>query len=186
MYDEPRIVTKIVGPDGKERALPEMPPPRRVLDESEAYVTTNMLTSVVDHGTAVRARALARPVAGKTGTSNASKDTWFAGYSTEVAAVVWVGYDDGKALGAGETGAQTALPAWIEFMKVAHDKKPSSDFPRPAGVVTVRIDKKTGKLPPEGDEDVMDEVFLAGTEPTEVVELPANPYDTDAGADATP
>ncbi len=188
MYDEPRIVTKIVGPDGKERALPEMPPPRRVLDESEAYLTTNMLTSVVDHGTAVRARSLARPLAGKTGTSNASKDTWFAGYSTELAAVVWVGYDDGKALGAGETGAQTALPAWIEFMKVAHDKKPASDFPRPAGVVTVRIDKKTGKLPPEGDDDVMDEVFLAGTEPTEVVELPANPYDTDAGAgaDATP
>ncbi len=180
-YDEPRLVTKIVGPDGKERTLPEAPPPRRVLDEAEAYVTTSMLTSVVDHGTAARARSLGRPLAGKTGTSNASKDTWFAGYSTEIAAVVWVGYDDGKALGSGETGASTALPAWIDFMKVAHDKKPPSDFPRPAGVVTVKIDKKTGKLPPDGDDDVMDEVFLAGTEPTEVVELPTNPYD-DAGA----
>ena len=189
MYDEPRIILKIVGPDGKERELPTPPPPRRVLDEAEAYVMTSMLTSVVDHGTAVRAKSLGRPLAGKTGTSNASKDTWFAGYSTEIASVVWVGFDDGKSLGGGETGAQTALPAWIDFMKVAHDKKPVSDFPRPAGIVTVKIDKRTGKLPAEGDEDVMDEVFLAGTEPTEVapVLLPALPDPfSDAGVDAAP
>lgn len=188
-YDEPRIILKIVGPDGKERELPTPPPPRRVLDEAEAYVTTSMLTSVIDHGTGARARSLGRPLAGKTGTSNASKDTWFAGYSTEIAAVVWVGFDDGKPLGGSETGAQTALPAWIDFMKVAHDKKPVSDFPRPPGIVTVKIDKRTGKLPPEGDDDVMDEVFLAGTEPTEVapVLLPPlpDPYE-DAGVDAAP
>ena len=189
MYEEPRIILKIVGPDGKERELPTPPPPRRVLDEAEAYVMTSMLTSVVDHGTAVRAKSLGRPVAGKTGTSNASKDTWFAGYSTEVAAVVWVGFDDGKALGGGETGAQTALPAWIDFMKAAHATKPVSDFPRPAGIVTVKIDKRTGKLPSEGDEDVMDEVFLAGTEPTEVAPLLLPPLPdpfSDAGVDAVP
>jgi penicillin-binding protein 1A len=168
VYEEPHIVMKIVGPDGKEVDLKPRPPPRRVLDESEAYVTTSMLTSVVDHGTAYRAKLLGRPLAGKTGTSNASKDTWFAGYSPDMCAVVWIGYDDGKALGAGETGASVALPAWMDFMKLAHEHKPATDFPRPAGVVTVRIDRKSGKLPPDEDPETMDEVFLAGTEPTDV------------------
>ena len=168
VYEEPHLVTKIVGPDGKELELKPRPPPRRVLDEPEAYVTTSLLTSVIDHGTAARARALGRPLAGKTGTSNASKDTWFAGYSPDTCAVVWIGYDDGKSLGAGETGASVALPAWMDFMKLALEHKPPADFPRPAGVVTVRIDRHTGKLPPDEDPDTMDEVFLAGTEPTDV------------------
>ena len=168
VYDTPRVITRITGPDGKDLDLTPLPPPRRVLDDAEAYVTTNMLTSVIDHGTAVRAKSLGRPIAGKTGTSNQSKDTWFAGYSSETAAVVWVGYDDGKPLGASETGAVAALPAWIDFMKVASEHKPPSQFPRPAGVVSVTIDKATGMLPPEGDTDTLEEVFLAGTEPTEV------------------
>jgi penicillin-binding protein 1A len=177
-YDEPRIVTRIVGPDGKDLALPPLPPPRRVLGEDEAYVVTNMLESVVDHGTGQRAKALGRPVAGKTGTSNLSKDTWFAGFTTNVAAVVWVGYDDGKPLGASEQGAVTALPAWVSFMKTATEHKPPSEFPQPAGVITVEIDAKSGKLPYPGDTTTLNEVFLAGTEPTEV----ANPYLDDAGA----
>ena len=168
VYEEPHLVMKIIGPDGKEVELKPRPPPRRVLDESEAFVMTSMLTSVVDHGTAARAKMLGRPLAGKTGTSNASKDTWFAGYSPETCAVVWIGYDDGKSLGAGETGASVALPAWMDLMKLAHEHKPVADFARPAGVVTVRIDRKTGKLPPDEDTDTMDEVFLAGTEPTDV------------------
>jgi penicillin-binding protein 1A len=169
-YQAPRLVTRIVGPDGKDVPLKTPPPPHRVLDETEAYVITSMLGSVVDHGTAVRAKSelAGRPVAGKTGTSNASKDTWFAGYSTEIAAVVWVGYDDGKPLGSAETGASAALPAWISFMKAAHQHKPPSEFPRPAGIVTAKIDTRTGKLPYDGDLETMDEVFLAGTEPTEV------------------
>lgn len=180
VYEEPHLVTKITGPDGKELELKPRPPPRRVLDEAEAYVTTSMLTSVVDHGTAARAKWLGRPLAGKTGTSNASKDTWFAGYSPEMCTVVWIGFDDGKSLGAGETGASVALPAWMDFTKVAHEHHPVTDFPRPAGVVTVRIDRKTGKLPSDDDTDTMDEVFLAGTEPTDV----ANADDDGGIADA--
>ena len=180
MYEEPRIVTRIVGPDGRDLELKPLPPPRRVLDEAESYVVTSMLGSVIDHGTGVRARELRRPLAGKTGTSNQSKDTWFSGYSTEIAATVWVGYDDGKPLGGAETGGMTALPAWVEFMKAAHEHKPPSEFPRPPGVVSVTIDKKTGKLPYQDDPDTMDEVFLAGTEPTEVGE----PFAVDAGAPA--
>jgi penicillin-binding protein 1A len=190
-YEEPKLVMRIVGPTGQDLPLKNQPPPRPVLDEAEAYVITNMLTSVIDHGTGVRAKSLGRPLAGKTGTSNTVKDTWFAGYSTEIAAVVWIGYDDGKSLGAGESGASVALPAWVEFMKAAHEHRPATDFPRPAGVSTVSIDVNTGKLPYEGDPDVMDEVFLKGTEPTEVGgAVPVDHADADAGpvaeSDASP
>ncbi|HEY3821888.1 MAG TPA: PBP1A family penicillin-binding protein [Polyangiaceae bacterium] len=179
-YEEPRLVTRIVGPDGKEVPLPEPPPARRVLDPAEAYVVTSMLTSVIDHGTGARAKALGRPLAGKTGTSNGPKDTWFAGYSTDITAVVWIGYDDGRVLGGAEQGAVTALPAWMELMKAATDGKPRVDFPRPPGVVTVAIDKRTGELPYPDDPDVMDEVFLAGTEPSQTADPPPPPS-TDGG-----
>lgn len=171
-WAEPRLVTRIVGPDGKEVPLPDAPPPRRVLGDDEAYVVTSMLESVVDHGTGARAKSLGRPVAGKTGTSNGPKDAWFAGYTTDVAAVVWVGYDDGRPLGGAEQGAVTALPAWVDFMKVATGGRPRVDFPRPPGVVTVSIDKRTGELPYPDDPEVMDEVFLPGTEPTETATQP--------------
>ncbi len=171
-YDAPRLVRRIVGPDGKEVPLPPAPPPRRVLDDAEAYVVTNMLMSVIDHGTAARAKALDRPLAGKTGTSNGPKDTWFAGYSTDIAAVTWVGYDDGHWLGSAEQGAVTALPSWMTFMKAAHEGKPRVDFSRPSGVVGVTIDARTGKLPYLDDPDVLDEIFLAGTEPTETADRP--------------
>lgn len=180
MYEEPRIVTRIVGPDGKDVELKPVPPARRVLEPAEAYVTTSLLESVVDHGTGVRAKQVGRPVAGKTGTSNEAKDTWFAGFSTEIASVVWVGYDDNKPLGSGETGASTALPAWVSLMKTAHENKPRAEFPRPNGVVTIAIDPKSGKRAAEGATDAIDEVFLEGTEPTEVAE----PKD-DAGATTT-
>jgi penicillin-binding protein 1A len=170
LYDEPFVITRIVGPDGKDVELPPRPPERRVLEESEAYVTTSLLGSVIDYGTGQAAKSLGRPVAGKTGTSNQSKDTWFAGYSPDLATVTWVGYDDAKPLGAHEEGATTALPAWVSFMKVALEGKARSEFPRPAGVDIVTIDKKTGKLPYDGDTDVMDEVFLPGTAPTDVAD----------------
>lgn len=186
MYEEPRIVTRIVGPDGKDVELKAPPPPRRVLDPAEAYVTTSLLQSVIDHGTGAKAKSLARPVAGKTGTSNDSKDTWFAGYSTEIASVVWVGYDDNKPLGSGESGASTALPAWIQLMKAAHENKPRAEFPRPPGVVTVSIDPKSGKKAAT-EEGAIDEVFLEGTEPTEVAEPKddAGPSVSDAAATST-
>ena len=181
MYEEPQVVTRIVGPDGKDVDLKPSPPARRVLEPAEAFVITNMMESVVDHGTATRAKVLGRRVAGKTGTSNDSKDTWFAGFSPEIAAVTWVGYDDNKPLGSGEAGGVTALPAWISVMEAAEKGKPRSEFARPPGVTTVAIDPKTGKLKPEGSEgDTLDEVFLQGTEPTET----AN--DADAGAPSTP
>lgn len=173
-----RLIVRIVGADGKDLELKQPAPSRRVMDDAEAYLITHMMTSVVDHGTATRAKALGRPVAGKTGTSNASKDTWFAGFTTEIAAVSWVGYDDGRPLGSTEAGAGTALPAWITFMKSAMEKRPPTDFVRPAGVTSVKVDIKTGKLPYADDPDVMDELFLDGTEPKETADVPV----PDAGA----
>ncbi|OJY16700.1 MAG: hypothetical protein BGO98_10890 [Myxococcales bacterium 68-20] len=183
MYEESRIVTRIVGPDGKDVDLKPLPPPRRVLEPAEAFVITNMLESVVDRGTAQRAKSLGRRVAGKTGTSNEAKDTWFAGFSPEIAAVTWVGYDDAKPLGSGETGGGTALPAWIAVMDAAHKGKPRAEFARPPGVSTVAIDPKSGKLKAEGSEgDTIDEVFLAGTEPTETAEPTPAGGEADAGS----
>jgi penicillin-binding protein 1A len=183
VYEEPRLVTRIVGPDGKDVELKSPTPPRRVLEPAEAFLITSMLESVVDHGTAQKAKTLGRRIAGKTGTSNEAKDTWFAGFSPEIATVVWVGYDDAKPLGAGETGGATALPAFVDVMDAAHKGKPRSEFARPPGIATVAIDPKTGKLKAEGAEgDVIDEVFLSGTEPTES-DADASSSSPDGGAD---
>ncbi len=166
-YASPVLVTKIVGPDGKELALPERPPTRRVLGEDEAYLITSLMRSVVTDGTGKRALSLGRPVVGKTGTTNRAKDAWFVGYSTDIVAAVWVGYDDALPLGWGESGGVTALPAWVDFMKQAHEGKPAVEFARPSSVLTAKIDPASGLIAWPGQEDAIDEVFLDGTVPGE-------------------
>jgi penicillin-binding protein 1A len=183
-FELPKLVTRIVAPGGKVLALPTPPPVRRVLSAEEAYLITSLLRGVVERGTALRARSLGRPLAGKTGTTNLAKDTWFVGYSTDLAAAVWVGYDDALPLGWGEAGAATALPAWISFMKVASDGKPPTEFPRPSAIVSANVDPATGLLPYPGQSDAVEEEFLDGTVPTEVAKPDAGP---EAGApDAGP
>ena len=170
VYEAPRLITRIVGPDGKELPLPSRAEPRRVLDEAEAYLVTALLTSVINHpkGTGGKARELNRPVAGKTGTTNQAKDAWFVGYSPDVVCAVWSGFDDPRPLGGGrEAGATAALPAWVAFMKGALAGRPATEFPRPPGLVVAKIDPETGLLASEGQEDALDELFLPGTEPTE-------------------
>src|SRR5262249_22080629 len=153
------------GPNGAEVALPARAAPRRVMEEAEAYVLTSLLTSVVQDGTGKKARALGRPIAGKTGTSNQAKDAWFVGYSTDIACAVWTGFDDPTPMGAGEAGATAALPAFVEFMREAHKKRPAADFPVPPGVVRVLIDPATGLRAYPEEKEAIEEVFLAGTEP---------------------
>ncbi|HMJ50768.1 MAG TPA: PBP1A family penicillin-binding protein [Polyangiaceae bacterium] len=184
IYEAPVLVTRIAGPDGKELPLPPRPPSRRVIGEAEAYLTTSVLMSVVDHGTAASARSLRRPVAGKTGTSNQAKDTWFVGYSADIVCATWTGYDDGRPLGGREQGATTALPAWIAFMRDAHEKRPATEFPRPAGLVALRIDPRTGLLAYDGEDDAIEELFLQGTEP-QTVSTPS-PVAADGGTAVTP
>ncbi len=176
VYETPRVITKIVAPDGGELPLPKRER-RVVMDPAVAYLTTSVLGSVIDHGTGARGREVGRPVAGKTGTTNQAKDAWFIGYSPDVVCAVWTGYDDPRPLGGGrEAGATAALPAWIQFMKAAHERKPAVDFPRPPGLSMVRIDPVSGLRAWEGQPDAIDELFLAGTEPVTFAE-------PDAGAD---
>ncbi len=145
---------------------------KQVLAPEVAYIVTSMLTSVIREGTGKRALRLGRPAAGKTGTTNKSRDTWFVGYTPQLVVGVWVGYDDyRRPLGSGESGARTALPIWLAFMKRALKGKPVRSFQQPAGLVVRRIDPKTGLLAPAGMPGI-EEVFLEGTEPKETAPKP--------------
>jgi penicillin-binding protein 1A len=167
MFEPSHLISKIIGPNGKEIARPGGPPSRRVMSSEEAYLVTSLLRGVVARGTAKRASSLGRPLAGKTGTTNRAKDAWFVGYSTELVAGVWVGYDDAIPLGYGESGGTTALPLWMTFMKGAHEGRPVTDFPKPAGVVSASIDPSSGLLSYPGQENAVEEEFLDGTVPNE-------------------
>lgn len=190
VYEEPVLVSEIKGPDGAVVALPSPPPIRRVLSEGEAYVLTSILTSVIEQGTGRLARNSGLPLAGKTGTSNDAKDAWFAGYSPALTAVVWTGFDDAVPLGRSEQGATTALPAWLAFMKKAHDGKYAAPKPwtRPDDVVSIAIDPATGLLPYDGQEEPLREIFLVGTEPNQVAPPPAEeePVEEEGGGGGGP
>lgn len=143
---------------------------REALSPETAYVVTSMLESVMVNGTgwAARAWGFDHPAAGKTGTTNDCTDAWFVGYTPRVVCGVWVGYDDRRSLGRSMTGAVAALPIWTEFMKAAHAGLPHEPFRRPSGVVVRRICAETGALATPDCGETLDEVFVAGTEPTEM------------------
>jgi penicillin-binding protein 1A len=135
------------------------------LSPDVAYVVTSLLRSVVQEGTAKAAGArLKRPLAGKTGTSSNMRDVWFVGYTPDLLAAVWVGFDDQRSLGRHEAGGRTALPIWTAFMEKALAGRPVHDFTQPPGVTVARIDPRTGLLAAPGA-DGQDEVFLDGTVP---------------------
>ena len=172
VYATPRFISRIETASGKDVVLPEVPAPREVLTAAEAYVVTSMMTSVVDHGTAVGAKKLERPVAGKTGTSNEARDTWFVGFTADLVCGVWVGFDDERSLGKKESGAKAALPIWVDTMLIAERNRPVVEFPVPSGINTVRIDPASGSLAPADQENAIEEIFLEGTEPREVAVSP--------------
>jgi penicillin-binding protein 1A len=128
--------------------------------------------AVVEAGTARSAAPkLKRPAAGKTGTTDENRDAWFVGFTPELLAAVWVGFDERRVLGRGEEGARTALPIWVDFMTKALASSTISDFAQPAGIVVARIDPATGLLPAPGS-DGIEEVFLDGTAPTDSAAAP--------------
>jgi penicillin-binding protein 1A len=138
----------------------------RVLDSQTSFLLTSMMKDVVNYGTGWRARALKRPVAGKTGTTNDYRDAWFMGYSTEIVAGVWIGFDDVRPLGPEETGSRAAAPVWVDFMKEVTDGTEPQDFPVPDGIVKRLIDPATGLLANRWTENTVLEYFREGTEPT--------------------
>ncbi len=130
-----------------------------------AFVLQGMMRDVVEYGTGAAAKALGRPVAAKTGTAQEHRDAWFVGFTPELAAGVWVGFDDHAPLGPREPGAGAALPAWLSFMEAALGARPPAEFPEPEGIELARIDPATGLLAPANRADAPLVPFLAGTAP---------------------
>lgn len=167
----PSFITRILDRDGN--VLEEQRPgPEKVIDKATAFIMTNLLQGVVEHGTGRRIRALNRPAAGKTGTTNDLFDAWFVGYTPRYVTGVWVGFDEEAPLGKGETGARAASPIWLSFMQEILKDKPVRVFPVPDGVVFAKIDAETGLLAiPESKKTVF-ECFKEGTAPVEYTKKP--------------
>jgi penicillin-binding protein 1A len=148
-----------VGPPTREDTLPVNIAPR-VLTPQNAYLIRSMMMDVIRRGTGRRARVLGRSdLAGKTGTTNDQRDAWFSGYTPDLVATAWVGFDKSKPLGAQETGGRAALPMWIDFMRTGLKGLPMRALEQPPGLVTVRIDPDTGLLASAGNPNAIFETF---------------------------
>ncbi len=163
----PRYIRRVL--DRQGQVLWE--PPLQLSDALSpevAYLTTNLLEGVIQHGTGRRAAALGFPMAGKTGTTDDYRDAWFVGYTTNIAAGAWMGFDVPASLGIGEAGSRAALPIWMDFMQAAASHNPPGEFEIPAGIEIVEVDPESGFLAGPGCTDRTTEVFLEGTAPVEV------------------
>jgi penicillin-binding protein 1A len=137
----------------------------QAMDERTAYILVRLMRDVATVGTGARAAALGKPAAGKTGTTNDSFDTWFMGFTHDLATGVWLGYDINETpLGRYETGGHAALPIWLSYTRAALNGRPQPEFTAPPGIVEVKVDPETGKLAP-GNRGVV-AAFKLGTEPT--------------------
>jgi len=179
---KPYIISRIMTRSGKVvyKAAPDRVcsadsetcthPAVRTITAQNAFLMDHALKEVIQKGTGHAALVLHRnDLAGKTGTSQNQKDAWFAGFNADIVTVIWVGYDEPTTLH--EYGAQAALPIWIQFMKQALNKKTPHEMTRPAGIVSVRIDPKTGLLAGVNDPNATFELFRAGHQPKRVSHL---------------
>ncbi len=161
----PIFIKKIIDRDGniiEENS--QINEGQEAISPQTAYIMTYLLEGVVQNGTGWRAKALGRPVAGKTGTTDNFLDAWFIGYTPEYVTGVWVGFDEEKSIGEGETGARAASPIWVKFMQEILKDKPVKDFPVPEGVVFIKVDPKTGKI--SSSNDAILECFKEGEVPS--------------------
>ena len=166
IYTTPRLFRSALDADGAR--LVESPfVEQRVADEDAVFVLTNILQGVVERGTGrgIRARGFSQPAAGKTGTSNDTRDAWFIGYTPTLAVGVWVGFDDNSSIGF--TGGSLAAPIWAEFMKCAGDFYESYEFSMPPGVSFFKLDPITGKTVTDACpvDNSISELFIKGTQP---------------------
>ena len=145
---------------------PEVPDMReQLVDERVAYQMVSILEGVVQRGTGVRLKSLGRPLAGKTGTTNESKDAWFIGFSPDLVVGVYTGFDEPRSLGKRETGSSVAIPIFKEFMKNALEGQPPTPFRIPPGIKNVKVNAKNGARAQPGDTNTIWESFLPGTAP---------------------
>jgi penicillin-binding protein 1A len=162
----PYDVLRVLDRDGSllEENRPE---PREAIRADTAYVMTNLLRGVTQRGTAAAASALGWPIAGKTGTVDDYTDAWFIGFDPDITIGVWVGHDEKKPLGPGETGAQAALPIWMDVMKAyiaRRGREKTPDFAPPGNIVFLAVDKSTG-APAADATQAINEAFISGTQP---------------------
>ena len=169
----------------------------RVLDQRNAYLVTDMMKDVIHRGTALSGLTKANSpllkrsdLAGKTGTTNESREAWFSGFNPDYVATVWVGFDDHrKPLGRIEYGGLAALPVWRDWMEFALQDRPIMNDLPPPGIVTARVDRETGLLAAPGDPDAVMEIFMSEHVPTEMSPKESretNPYSEEPAASDEP
>lgn len=158
---------------------------KRVVDKQNIWIMNSILRDVVSFGTGRRALALGRnDLAGKTGTTNDQHDAWFSGFNANLVAIAWVGFDKFKPLGGRETGASAALPMWVEYMKYALEGEPEAVLPQPEGMVSLRIDKFSGRPTTADNPNAIFETFRKDYSPSSIDNLSPSPFD--AGESSAP
>jgi penicillin-binding protein 1A len=174
----PRLVLEVLSPWGETLASDPVAP-QEVMSPQTAYVMVSMLQGVVQEGTGAAAKALGRPLAGKTGTTNNEQDAWFMGFSPYLLTGVWVGYDQVRPMGRHETGARVALPIWMDYRRQVEPDYPEEDFTAPEGIVWVTVDPATGRPAAQG----ITLPFVNGTEPNATAEIPLDAPAGSSGED---
>jgi len=174
-------------------AMPGIAPPtpavaERIIDGRTTYILNSMLEDVIKLGTGRRALALGRgDIAGKTGTTNESKDAWFSGYNADYVTTVWTGFDQPESLGRKEFGGTVALPIWMNYMAAALKDKPPHTQPEPEGILSLRVDPISGRAASPGTPGAYFELFKAEDTPPSMNELgngsvPGSPLPADEAA----
>jgi len=152
--------------------ITHLPIAERVMDKRVNYIMHTILQDVITQGTGRRALKLERnDLAGKTGTTNDQKDAWFSGYNNQLVATAWVGFDQPRPLGRNEFGSTAALPIWIDFMAEALKEIPELPRTQPNNMIAARINKDTGMLAGQGDDNSMFEIFRQERVPTQISPL---------------
>jgi len=161
---EPHVIRWVENSEGKN-IWNATPAENQSIPPEEAYVMLGLLKNVIQSGTAIKAKRLGRPLAGKTGTTNDYQDAWFVGVSPQYSTGVWVGMDDKSTLGRRETGSRAALPIWMDITRAVHEGLSVRRFQRPGKVEYVSINPQTGIRVPPGTEGSVRQVFVKGSEP---------------------
>ena len=161
---QPFFIKKIVDRTGHvfEEVQPKV---EQVIDPRIAFMTSYVMQDVVESGTGQRVKRLGRPVAGKTGTTDDTRDAWFLGFTPSLVAGVWVGFDQERPMGRQEVGGRAAAPIWLYFAEKALEGMPVEVFPIPEGIVFTKVDPKTGAPAKFWTKGAIFEAFLEGTTP---------------------
>jgi penicillin-binding protein 1B len=180
-------LSAVLSPDGERRRDEALPAPRRILSAETAYLVNSVLQGVLDRGTGggARTQGIRDALAGKTGTTNDRRDSWFVGYAPDRVTLVWVGYDDNSRTRL--SGSRAALPIWARFTRAVRPTDGYPSFPQPRGIATAVVDPLTGQLATDACPEVLTEVFPAGRVPREICDLHrgwfADPLDQPAGVE---